>query len=193
MSRTSGLMLICLLLPFTAQSAEVYVPDELQGWENWVLHEREYRDCPFYFNSGAAAQGDFVCAWPGLLDIAIAANGGRFSQHWSVYAEDAWLPLPGSGEHWPHEVTVNGDPAVVVERNGFPAVRVAPGRHRLAGSFGWDERPGVLPIPAQSGLVALSIDGKRVDRPERHRARREQGRRDDRSKDGRRDVGQGAT
>ncbi len=167
MSRLSGLMLICLLLPLTARSADVHVPGELQGWENWVLHERQYRDCPFYFNGGAAAQGDFVCAWPGLLDIAIGADGGRFSQQWSVYAQDAWLPLPGGSDHWPHEVTVNGDPAVVVERDGLPAVRVAPGRYRLAGSFAWDERPGVLPIPAQSGLVALSVDGKRVERPER--------------------------
>ncbi|HSN51814.1 MAG TPA: hypothetical protein VLS87_04740, partial [Woeseiaceae bacterium] len=167
MSRLSGLMLICLLLPLTAQSADVHVPGELQGWEEWVLHEREYRDCPFYFNGGAAAQGDFVCAWPGLLDVAIGADGGRFSQQWSVYAQAVWLPLPGGSDHWPHEVTVNGDPAVVVERDGLPAVRVAPGRYRLAGSFAWDERPGVLPIPAQSGLVALSVDGKRVERPER--------------------------
>ena len=167
MSRISGLMLICLLLPLTAQSADVHVPDELQGWQDWVLHEREYRDCPFYFNGSAAAQGDFVCAWPGLLDIAVGVDGGRFSQQWSVYAQDAWLPLPGSGDYWPHDVTVNGDPAVVVERDGGPAVRVAPGRYRLSGSFAWDERPGVLPIPARSGLVALSVNGKRVERPER--------------------------
>ena len=129
MSWISRLILVWLLLPITAQSAEVFVPDELQGWQAWVLHDRDYRGCPFYFNASASAPGDFVCAWPGLLDIAIDAGGGRFSQQWTVYAEDAWLPLPGSGNYWPHEVTVDGEAVVVVEHDGLPAVRVTPGRH----------------------------------------------------------------
>jgi hypothetical protein len=167
MSWMQRLILVWLSLPVAAQSADVFVPDQLQGWEEWVLHDKDYRECPFWFNGSAAARGDFVCAWPALLDIAIGADGGRFSQQWTVYAQETWLPLPGSSEYWPHEVTVNGDAAVVVERDGLPAVRVAPGRYRLSGSFAWDERPGVLPIPAQSGLVALSVNGKRVERPER--------------------------
>ena len=167
MSWMSRLFLVWLLLPVAVQSAEVFVPAELQGWQEWVLHEKEYRDCPFYFNGSAGARGDFVCAWPGLLDIGIDAEGGRFRQQWTVYAQEAWLPLPGSVDYWPHEVTVDGDAAVVVERGGLPAVRVAPGRHSVSGSFEWDERPGVLPVPGQSGLVALSVNGKRIERPER--------------------------
>ena len=167
MSWMSRLILVWLLLPVSAQPAGVFVPEDLQGWQEWVLHDRDYRACPFYFNGSATAPGDFVCAWPGLLDITLDADRGRFSQRWTVYAEDAWLPLPGSGDYWPHEVTVDGEAAVVVERDGLPAVRVAPGSHRLSGSFEWDERPGVLPIPGQSGLVALSVNGKRIERPER--------------------------
>ena len=167
MSWKSRLILVCLLMPLAAQPADVHVPDELQGWEAWVLHDRAYRDCPFWFNGRAAAQGDFVCAWPGLLDIAVDADSGRFTQLWTVYAEDAWLPLPGNSDYWPHEVTVNGNAAVVVERDGAPAVQVAPGSYRLSGSFEWDERPGVLPLPAASGLVALRVNGKVIDRPER--------------------------
>ena len=167
MSWKQRLILVGLLLPVVAQTADVFVPDELQGWQEWVLHDKDYRACPFYFNAGAAARRDFVCAWPGLLDIAIDADGGRFSQQWTVYAQDAWLPLPGNSDYWPHDVTLNGAPAVVVERNGAPAVRVAPGTHRLSGSYAWDERPGVLPVPVQSGLVALSVNGKRIARPER--------------------------
>jgi hypothetical protein len=119
------------------------------------------------YYGNAAARGDFVCAWPGQLDISIDADGGRFSQQWTVYAQDAWLPLPGNADYWPHEVSVNGNAAVVVERDGLPAVKVAPGTHRFTGTFAWDERPGVLPIPGQSGLVALSVNGKRIQRPER--------------------------
>ena len=167
MPQIARLIFVCLLLPLSAHSAEVFVPDELQGWQEWVLQDRDYRDCPFYFNGRATAEGDFVCAWPGLLDVAVDTNGGRFSQQWTVYAQDAWLPLPGSGDYWPHEVTVNGNAAIVVEQGGVPSVRVAPGSYRLAGSFGWDERPGVLPVPEASGLVALRVNGKRIERPER--------------------------
>jgi hypothetical protein len=167
MSWKQRLILVSLLLPVAAQSTDVFVPDELQGWQEWVLHDKDYRACPFYFNGNAAARGDFVCAWPGQLEISIDADGGRFSQQWTVYAQDAWLPLPGNADYWPHEVSVNGNAAVVVERDGLPAVKVAPGTHRFTGTFAWDERPGVLPIPGQSGLVALSVNGKRIQRPER--------------------------
>ena len=167
MSWKQGLMLIWLSLPVAALSAGVYVPEELQGWQEWVLHGKDYRDCPFYFNADAAARGDFVCAWPGLLDIAVDAQSGRFSQQWTIYAQDAWLPLPGNSDYWPHEVTVNGSAVIVVERDGAPAVRVAPGTYRISGSFEWDERPAVLSVPELSGLVTLSINGKTVDRPER--------------------------
>ena len=167
MSWTQRLILVCLSLPVAAQSADVFVPDQLQGWEEWVLHDKDYRECPFWFNGSATARGDFICAWPGLLDISIDADGGGFSQQWSVYAQDAWLPLPGNSDYWPHEVRVDGNAAVVIERDGVPAVRVAPGTHQLSGTFAWKERPGVLPIPAESGLVALSVNGKRIERPER--------------------------
>ena len=167
MSWKQRLILVCLWLPAAAHSADVFVPDELQGWQDWVLHGKDYRECPFYFNGGAATRRDFICAWPGLLDVSVDADGGRFSQTWTVYAEDVWLPLPGNGDYWPHQVSVSGNAAVVVEQNGVPAVRLGPGTHRLSGSFTWDDRPGVLPIPEQSGLVALSVNGERIERPER--------------------------
>ena len=100
MSWMQRLILVWLSLPVAAQSADVFVPDQLQGWEEWVLHDKDYRECPFWFNGSAAARGDFVCAWPALLDIAIGADGGRFSQQWTVYAQETWLPLPGSSEGW---------------------------------------------------------------------------------------------
>jgi len=167
MSPRPGLIFVCLLLPLGAYATDVFVPDELQGWQRWVLQDKDYRNCPFYFNRGAAERGDFVCAWPGLLDIAVDGTGARFTQPWTVYGEDVWLPLPGSAEYWPDRVTVNGDAATVIEHNGIPSVRLAPGSYRLSGFFEWDERPGVLRIPEQSGLVALSVNGTSVERPER--------------------------
>ena len=168
MSSKSGLILMWLLLPMAAQSADVFVPDELQGWQDWVLHDQEHRDCPFYFNSTSPDRNNFVCAWPGMLDVTVGAGAGRFTQQWTVYAQEAWVPLPGDAAYWPHEVSANGNAIEVVERNGMPSVQLQPGSYRLSGTYTWDERPAVLRVPDQSGLITLTVNGSRVERPERN-------------------------
>jgi len=166
MSRKLRLVLFLLFLPVVGHAADTFVPEQLQGWQEWVLDGTEYRDCPFFFNSGAATQGDFVCAWPGQLDLSVNADDGRFTQQWTVYADDQWLPLPGDASYWPHQVTANGRAIEVVMHNGAPSLLVGPGSYRLAGTFEWDERPGVLAIPARVGLVTLTVNGQSVARPE---------------------------
>ncbi len=170
MSKSVRLILISLLLPALAPAAQIHVPDQLKDWQQWVLKDKEYLACPLYFNRAAVEQGDFVCAWPGLLELEVEANSGRFSQQWTVYADDQWLPLPGDTSYWPDRVTVNGGETEVVMRGGTASVRLGPGSHRISGSFEWDERPGILRVPAESGLVSLIVDGKGVARPERTNA-----------------------
>ena len=160
-------LILLLLLPAAAYSADVYVPEELQDWREWVLEGKEYRDCPFFFNGGAADVDDYICAWPGELKISVDAASGRFVQQWTAYIDDTWVPLPGGESHWPHQVTVNGAAVEVIGRLGTPSIRVGPGSYRIAGNFEWDERPGVLTIPDRSGLLVLSVDGQRIERPAR--------------------------
>jgi len=164
------LALFLLLLPLAAFSQDVYVPAELRDWQEWVLKDREYRECPFYFNRGAEDRGDFVCAWPGLLDIAVEEGGARFTQQWTAYAALQWLTLPGDALYWPDQVSVNGRAASVVMHDNAPSVRLGPGQYTISGSFAWDDRPGVLSVPDASGLVSLTIDGRRIERPSRTRA-----------------------
>jgi hypothetical protein len=161
------LVLFALLMPAAAQANQVYVPESLQGWEQWVLKDKEYLRCPLLFDRAATDRDHFVCTWPGLLELSVDAAGGRFEQPWVVYADAQWVTLPGSTEYWPHRVTANGRDVEVIMRNGQPSTYLLPGTHRLSGSFAWDERPGVLPVPRRSGLVALTVDGRSVPRPER--------------------------
>ena len=144
MSHASKGFLIALLLGMTggALAQEANVPEALRDWQDWVLEGYEYRDCAFYFNRGAAERREYICAWPGELSLTVDARSGRFDQTWSVTGEDMWLPLPGDAAYWPDRVTVNGAAVAVIERDGTPSIRVQPGRHRISGSFGWDERPG---------------------------------------------------
>lgn len=160
-----------LSLTFLAGSvlAQDYVPDALDGWQEWVLKDREYRNCPFYFDRGAAARSDYVCAWPGRLQLDVTATEARFTQQWTLHAEDQWVELPGSHEHWPDRVTANDRTVEVIARNNVPSVRLSPGTYRLAGQFKWAERPGVLRLPPESGLLSLTVDGRPVARPELNR------------------------
>ena len=147
-------LILLLLLPVIAHSADVYVPEELQDWREWVLEGKEYRDCPFYFNRRAADIDDYICAWPGELELSVDASSGRFAQQWTAYTDDTWLPLPGSESHWPHRVTVDGAAATVVFRHGTPSIRVGPGSYRVAGNFEWDEGRHRVPGPGRANPAA---------------------------------------
>ena len=169
MSKLTTLVLFVLLFPFTALAQDAYVPDELQQWQEWVLHDKEYRSCPFLFNSGATQRNEFVCVWPGPLDLVVTSDGGRFEQRWTVFAEEQWVRLPGDTNYWPGGVNVNGRGVEVVQHAGHPSVYLAPGEYRITGSFAWDDRPGTLSLPWQTGLISLNVDGQAVARPDRNR------------------------
>ena len=92
MSSKLWLVVTALVLATGATFAQNYVPDELEGWQRWVLKDKEYRDCPFYFHRGATERGDFLCAWPGRLQLDVTATGGRFTQQWTVHGAEQWPP-----------------------------------------------------------------------------------------------------
>ena len=160
----AGLALACL---GTSGQDVVHIPKDLEDWRDWVLHGEEHRGCPFLYDSTATRRDDFICAWPGQLDLSVSADGGRFHQTWTVHAKEQWIPLPGDGDIWPGAVaTADGDVAVVL-RNGVPAVLLSPGRYDVRGSFAWDERPATLAVPRESGLLELTVDGQRIVLPRR--------------------------
>ena len=146
------------------------VPPQLEEWRGWALDGNEHVRCPFLYASAAAKRDDFVCAWPERLEIDAQAERGTFQQTWTVFADARWVPLPGGASIWPRQVTAAtaGGAArrlEVVLHQGAPSVRLPPGRHRLAGVFVWGERPVALPVPAASGVVALDVDGRSIERP----------------------------
>jgi hypothetical protein len=169
MSPIRALVTLFFLILSVAAVAETYVPDDLKDWQQWVLKDKEYRQCPFYFDRSLDQPDAFVCAWPGELGLTVNGSGAEFSQQWTVYAKERWVALPGNSDYWPDRVTVNDQAIEVIARNEVPSIKLKPGSWRIKGVFAWDERPGVLRIPPQSGLVSLSVDGKVVERPEMNR------------------------
>ena len=137
------------------------VPEPLRPWVPWVLRGHEERECPLLYPSPDSRR----CGWPSRLTLALGDAGGEFVQTWRVYA-DSWLAVPGDARHWPQAARVDGEPALVVERDGIPCVRVGPGIHRLDGRFEWGQLPEALKLPADLGLLSLSVGGAVVDAPE---------------------------
>ena len=160
------LFVVTLLLVSLPAAAQDYVPEELEGWQQWVLKDKAYRNCPFYFDRTHSGRDQFQCAWPGRLQLDVTTTGARFSQQWTLYEEPQWVALPGNAEHWPDQVAANGRAVEVVERKGSPSILLSPGTWRLEGRFAWDERPAVMQIPAGSGLLSLVVDGRAIERPE---------------------------
>jgi hypothetical protein len=146
--------------------AQSPIPKELEGWQNWVLDGQAFRHCPFLANTDGSGESNRICAWPGRLTLELNQRGGRFTQTWESYSE-GWVPLPGDLEYWPSAVTVNGVVAAVVARDGIPQIRASEGTFTIAGSFAWAKRPESLPIPAQTGMVSLNLDGHKVEQADR--------------------------
>ena len=135
------------------------LPPSLRPWVPWVLDQVPTLGC-------ATLQGRAVCLWPGQLELALGPDGGTFAL--ALQADRAVdVPLPGSAEHWPQDVRLDGAPAPVFNKDGAPRLRVGSGRHRLAGRFAWSRLPESLTVPSEIGLVDLRLDGQRVPRPRR--------------------------
>ena len=149
------------------QGRDTHIPKDLEDWQDWVLHGEEHRRCPFLYNSDADKRDDFICAWPGPLELSVTAQGGRFSQEWTTQGGEQWVPLPGGADVWPTDLEAGGRSLEVVQRDAAPSVRLAPGRHEISGSFAWDQMPATLAVPRQSGLLVLTVDGARIPLPRR--------------------------
>lgn len=139
---------------------EVAAPKSLQPWKDWVLHDAKDRDCPFFYQNSQQR----TCRWPSYLNIAVAEKGADFVQEWLSHNEQ-YVPLPGNHKRWPQEVQINDLPAKVLQQDGVPVVKVGVGKHHISGHISWHTMPEWLPIPWETGLVSLSIEGRNIAQP----------------------------
>ena len=136
--------------------ADVYVPDELRQWRDWVLHDHSEAACPIDATDGERTR----CAWIRELTLEIADGGAKFRLRARLFAESD-VPLPRTGQHWPKDVRVDGRPAVVLG-GSWPRLRLPAGRHDVAGTLVWSDEPEFVNVPPGIGLVTLSRNGNPV-------------------------------
>ena len=160
------LAVVCGLFVLPAVAAPVAVPSDLEQWRGWVLQDEGYRQCPHITTDAAANRESYWCAWPERLALTLDSHGGTFSQRWQLFAK-TWVRLPGSGDHWPQDVLVDGSPGVVVTHADFPQVLLSPGSHAISGRLNFGTRPELLEIDPRTQMIDLTVDGKHVAQPER--------------------------
>ena len=167
------LLIVCLLLNLSgpsflinsAHAEVVYVPEALEPWRDWVLQDHKELDCPIAWAKNARGNNlGRECIWSNRLDVNVLAKSISFQQDWQIY-KDVWVTLPGNDALWPSGVSVNGKPASISRRGGKPAVFLMKGEHDVKGLIPFKRRPSSIPLPIQSGIVTLTIDGKSIDRP----------------------------
>lgn len=145
----------------SAASAQVAVPPELQNWREWVLHDHPDIRCPHLHN-----QAQKTCVWPSRLNLQLGDGGGQFDFAVETFAA-TWVVLPGADGYWPERVINRGETVTVVRRDGKPQVHLPIGVHQLSGVWSWQGLPRTLPIPAETGLLTLSLNGSPVANPMR--------------------------
>ncbi|MGH8643359.1 MAG: hypothetical protein ACREX4_02440 [Gammaproteobacteria bacterium] len=161
-----GVLFFALVTAFTpGASAErpitpAQVPELLRPWIEWVLYAEPQRRCPFLYNAEEARR----CAWPTRLQLNLSEKEGDFEILWHVY-QTSEVKLPGGGLHWPQDVTADGKPQLVSQRDGRPVLELDPGGHEIRGRLEWDALPEELLIPEDSGIVSVTIQGQAVGSP----------------------------
>jgi len=141
------------------------VPEPLKPWISWVLQDNPELACPFLYNSFEQKR----CSWPTQLALDLTPAKGAFSISWQVYKE-SWVSLPGDNKHWPLNVIVNNKPALVMDRNGIPSIKLAADssqllKYQIKGEFLWDAIPDNLRIPDDTGLISLTVNGLGIPAP----------------------------
>ncbi|WP_024299439.1 hypothetical protein [Methylomicrobium lacus] len=147
-------------LPLTPERT----PEPLKPWIDWALHDTPEHGCPFVYNSFDEKH----CGWPSELKLDLGKQRGTFALRVSVF-QDTWLTLPGDDKHWPQAVTLNDSPAQVINRNGWPSLKLSQGTepkaYQVKGEFLWDSIPETLSVPADTGLLGLSVNDSPVPAP----------------------------
>lgn len=157
-ARWGGLLLSLWL---AGAQAATEVPEPLRGWESWVLHGEEFRQCPILDVNSLDNASGYACAIPDAVNIEIRAGQASVAYAQRVYAA-GFVDLVFADKVWPRDLRVNGQTAAVMPGYPGPRVWLEPGTAELRYALDLRSAPDALQVPAAMGLVNLSVDGRRI-------------------------------
>jgi len=153
-------VLTTLFITSVHSKPTLFIPEPLETWKNWVLQDSPQYQCPFFYNNYHKK----YCAWPSQLILEIQPHQGQFTSQWQVY-NDSFITLPGDNQYWPQNVTVNQKPALVIQHNKLPAIKLSAGKYQIQGTFFWNKIPGSLRIPRNTGIISAQVLNKPLNSP----------------------------
>ncbi len=154
-----SLLFFCLTLP-TVYANPTSIPKPLAPWVDWVLYDSPQYNCPFFYNQYRKK----TCAWPSKLILDLQKQQGHFDSYWQVYTQ-SYIKLPGNAKNWPQNVRVNNKPAIVINHQNIPTIKLDAGTYHIQGDFYWPQIPDSLTIPSQTGLISVSVLNKTIPFP----------------------------
>ena len=146
----------CLLAPHAFSAENVYIPTELDTWQEWVLAEHQNIYCPIDDTDGERLE----CVWISELDVQITtgeSNRLKFRLDGEANADGA-VSIP-AGDKRPISIEVNGEAARVGQRSGKPLVFVDKGPFSITGLIEFENVPRSIDIPRRTAIVKLSLNG----------------------------------
>ncbi len=144
---------------FSNNTPDIYIPDQLKPWAQWVLYEQEKMFCP-----GLSGSDTVLCNWESYLQINIFEKKGEFILK-GYMAAPGYLYIPGNFENWPISVTLNGENPPVIKKDNNPALFVKKGDFVITGVFNWERPPASVTIPNSYGIAALTMENKTFFNP----------------------------
>ncbi|MCE2595276.1 hypothetical protein K6Y31_10660 [Motilimonas cestriensis] len=130
----------------------------MPSWQQWVQQRHPDLDCPWLMSVNRQR----VCNWPAQFKAELTGKGMRFEMTIEVFSRVGEVRLPGNQSHWPSQVTVDQQPAVVIDKKGKPYIQLKQGRHLIKGQYFWSRLPSGVELPDDLALISVVENGQKV-------------------------------
>ena len=128
------------------------------SWQQWVEGRHADLDCPWLMS----ASKQRVCSWPAQFKGELIDEGMQFEMAVQVFSRTGEIRLPGNKLHWPSQIKVDQQPAVIIDKKGKPYVQLSSGRHLITGTYLWSTLPTSIELPDDLALFSVVHHGEKV-------------------------------
>jgi len=139
---------------------QIYTPDILTPWKDWVLHNNQHKYCPNEYNDAQKRH----CNWISYLELDLKMRNSQFIMKGILFRKQ-YVLLPGQNGCWPDDVMQRNNVLAVVPYTKHPAILLPEGPFEISGRFLYERLPESLYIPQQVGVLTLKLEGKSIRDP----------------------------